>query len=32
VRCTDDREGLASARTSIEAADIPIGEDGYAKE
>jgi hypothetical protein len=32
VRCTDDEKGLASARSSIEAADIPVREDGYAKD
>jgi hypothetical protein len=32
VRCTDDDAGLESARTSLEAARIPLVEDGYAKD
>ncbi|HEX6884957.1 MAG TPA: hypothetical protein VF530_16395 [Planctomycetota bacterium] len=32
VRCTDDAEGLESARRSIEAVDLPLAEDGYAKD
>jgi hypothetical protein len=32
VRCTDAKAGLASARSSIEAADIPLLDDGYAKD
>lgn len=32
VRCTDAKDGLASARSSIEAAEIPLSDDGYAKD
>ena len=32
VRCTDHDAGLESARTSLEAAQIPLLEDGYAKD
>lgn len=32
VRCTDDEKGLASAAASIEAAEIPVREDGYSKD
>jgi hypothetical protein len=32
VRCTDSKGGVPSARKSIEAADIPMQDDGYVKD
>jgi tetratricopeptide (TPR) repeat protein len=32
VRCTDAKAGLESARSSIEAPQIPLSDDGYAKD